>query len=49
MKSWNAIDRTIEEITDTVHAIENKEFEKKVQNNYACRFCDMKYVCGKAD
>lgn len=47
--SRNAIDRTIEEITGTVHAIENKEFEKKVQNNYACRFCDMKYVCGKAD
>ena len=47
--SRNAIDKTIEEITDTVHAIENKEFEKRVQNNYACRFCDMKYVCGKAD
>ena len=47
--SRKAIDKTIEEITDTVHAIENKEFEKRVQNNYACRFCDMKYVCGKAD
>jgi DNA helicase-2/ATP-dependent DNA helicase PcrA len=47
--SRKAIDKTIEEITDTVNAIENKEFEKRVQNNYACRFCDMKYVCGKAD
>lgn len=45
--SRNAIDKTIEEITDTVHSIENKRFDKKVQNNYACRFCDMKYVCGK--
>lgn len=46
---WNreAVDRTVNEITKTVHAIENREFEEKVKNNYACRFCDMKYVCGK--
>ncbi|MDE7430977.1 MAG: ATP-dependent helicase [Lachnospiraceae bacterium] len=46
--SRDAIDKTVEEITDTVHAIENKIFENKVQNTYACRFCDMKYVCNKA-
>jgi DNA helicase-2/ATP-dependent DNA helicase PcrA len=45
--SRGAIDKTIDEITATVKAIENKEFDEKVQNNYACRFCDMKYVCGK--
>ena len=46
---WNkdAVACTIDEITETVHKIENKEFESRVQNNYACRFCDMKYVCGK--
>ena len=47
--SQNAIDKTIKEITDTVHAIEDKRFEGKVQNNYACKFCDMKYICGKMD
>jgi DNA helicase-2/ATP-dependent DNA helicase PcrA len=45
---WNrqAIDQTIDEITATVHAIENKEFEEKSKNGYACRFCDMKHICG---
>ena len=45
--SRDAIDSTVEEITQTVHNIENKQFEGMVQNSYACRFCDMKYVCGK--
>jgi len=45
--SREAIDSTIEEITETVRHIENKDFENDVQNNYACRFCDMKHVCGK--
>jgi DNA helicase-2/ATP-dependent DNA helicase PcrA len=46
---WNreSVDRTIEEITHTVHQIEDKDFCGGVRNNYACRFCDMKYVCGK--
>lgn len=47
-RSREAIDSTIEEITETVRHIENKDFEYGVQNNYACRFCDMKHVCEKA-
>ena len=43
-----AIDKTVEEITQTVHDIEDKKFELKVQNSYACEFCDMRYVCGMA-
>ena len=46
--SRDAIDKTVEEISGTVMRIESKDFEDKVQNNYACRFCDMKYVCGMA-
>lgn len=42
-----AIDATVAEITDIICHIENKDFECDVQNNYACRYCDMKYVCGK--
>ena len=45
--SRDAIDKTVQEITQTVRDIEDKKFDSKVQNNYACRFCDMKYVCGK--
>lgn len=40
------IDHTVEEISDTVKNIEGKVFNDKARNNYACRFCDMKYVCG---
>ena len=39
------IDSTILDVTETVKKIEAKEFSEKAQNNYACRFCDMKYVC----
>lgn len=45
--STKSISATIREITDTVHHIENKDFTEGVRNSYACRFCDMKYVCGK--
>ena len=44
-RSREAIDSTIEEITETVRRIENKDFEHGVQNNYTCRFCDMKHIC----
>ena len=43
-----AIDKTVEEIDATVAAIEAKKFDRKVQNIYACEFCDMRYVCGKS-
>ena len=46
--SREAIDETVTEITETVRHIENKDFDGGVKNNYACRFCDMKYVCGAA-
>ena len=39
------IDKTISEVTATIKKIEDKVFVEKAQNNYACRFCDMKYVC----
>ena len=46
---WNkeSIDNTVNEISDTIKAIEDKDFRLMAQNNYACRFCDMKYVCNK--
>lgn len=46
---WNkdAVNKTIDEITQTVRNIEDKQFDHKVQNSYACEFCDMRYVCGK--
>lgn len=47
--SREAVNNTVQEITRTVHDIEHKKFEHKVQNSYACRFCDMKYVCGKVN
>ena len=46
--SREAIDKTIAEITNTVKRIESKIFDEKVQNSYACDYCDMKYICGKA-
>ena len=42
-----AIDQAIAEVSDTVRMIEDKQFDGEVQNTYACRFCDMRYVCGK--
>ena len=43
-----AIDTTVSEISETILNIENKNFEGSITNNYACTFCDMRYVCGKA-
>ena len=45
----DAIDHTVDEITATIRNIENKNFEGSVTNSYACTFCDMRYVCGKAE
>ena len=44
----DAIDATVSEISETISNIENKFFEGSVTNSYACTFCDMRYVCGKA-
>ncbi|MBR3242773.1 MAG: PD-(D/E)XK nuclease family protein, partial [Parasporobacterium sp.] len=41
-----AIDKTVEEISATIKNIEQKNFEGRVTNNYACTYCDMRYVCG---
>ena len=46
--SREAVDRTVAEISRTVRKIENKDFEQGAQNTYACRFCDLRFVCGKA-
>ena len=46
--SREAIDKTVDEINQTVKDIESKKFDRSVQNNYACEFCDMRYVCGKS-
>lgn len=46
--SRQSVDGAIREVHDTVRAIEDKEFDDKVQNTYACEFCDMKYYCGVA-
>lgn len=43
----DAVEETIREITETVSKIENKQFDNKAQNTYACEYCDMRYVCGK--
>jgi DNA helicase-2/ATP-dependent DNA helicase PcrA len=45
--SRDAVNETIDEITQTVRNIEDKNFNHMVQNSYACEFCDMRYVCGK--
>lgn len=42
-----SVENTINEIKRTVGNIENNNFDEGAQNNYACRFCDMKFVCGK--
>ena len=44
----SAIDHTVAEISETIKNIENKNFEGSVTNSYACTFCDMRFVCGKA-
>ncbi len=43
-----AIDHTIAEITETIKNIEAKKFDGGAANAYACAFCDMRFVCGKA-
>ena len=47
---WNrtAVDKTIGEISNTVKKIEAKDFRERVQNTYACKFCDMRWYCGNA-
>ncbi len=44
----SAIDHTVAEISETIKNIEDKNFDGSVTNSYACTFCDMRYVCGKA-
>ena len=46
---WNPadVDRTIRDLTETVRKIERKDFHEKVQNVYACSFCDMRYYCDR--
>ena len=44
----DAINTTVSEISETILNIENKNFEGSVTDSYACMFCDMRYVCGKA-
>ena len=46
--SREAVDRTVAEISRIVRKIENKDFEQGARNTYACRFCDLRFVCGKA-
>lgn len=43
------IDRTIEEVTATIRNIECRNFTGSVTNSYACDYCDMKFLCKKAD
>ena len=44
---WNRadVDRTIRDISETVQKIETKDFHERVQNAYACKYCDMRYFC----
>ncbi len=43
--SRDSIDETVAEISDTIKKIESRDFSGSVTNNYACKFCDMRYVC----
>ncbi len=45
--SRDAINKTIDETTETVRNIENKKFDHMGQNAYVCKFCDMRHVCEK--
>lgn len=47
IREQDDIDTTIMEVSETVRKIEDRDFNGDVTNNYACKFCDMKYVCGK--
>ena len=45
--NWNQrdVELVIREVTDIVKKIESKDFHKSVQNNYACKFCDLRFYC----
>lgn len=43
--SRQSIDATISEAAETIKKIESRNFEGPVTNGYACKFCDMKYLC----
>lgn len=42
-----SIERTMEEIAETIRNIETKNYEQSATNAYVCTYCDMRYVCGK--
>ncbi|MBP1547174.1 MAG: ATP-dependent helicase [Oscillospiraceae bacterium] len=42
------VQKAISEVSDTIRLIESRCFEKSVQNDYACQYCDMKYYCNKS-
>ncbi len=44
----NAVEQTVDEVSETIRKIEKKDFDGDVTNDYACKFCDMKYLCKKA-
>ncbi len=39
------VEGMLEEITETIKKIENKDFEEKAKHSFACEYCAMKYVC----
>jgi len=45
--SKNCVDKEIEDVSQTVRKIEDKRFDAKAENDYSCRYCDMKYMCKK--
>ncbi len=45
--SKNCVDKEIEDVSQTVRKIEGKRFDAKAENDYSCRYCDMKYMCKK--
>ena len=44
----DSIDKTIEQLANTIERIENCDFDGDVTNSYSCRFCDMRYLCAKS-
>ena len=44
-----AVDNTVSQISETIRKIENKDFYEAAKNSYLCKFCDMRYLCGKVD
>lgn len=47
--SKEAIANTVSQISETIRKIENKDFYEAAKNSYLCKFCDMRYLCGKVD